>query len=666
MKRTAALIVTLAFVTCPARAEDKAEAEPASPFAHFPRPDNAEHVFGIATPRHHADVLSIAFRQKAKALVAFDTAGLLTVWSLKTGTMVHATKVTSHAMRAAVSPDGRYVAYGDGTNDAYDLSLRPRAIEQRTLSPLLKKSFDDHAQETVGIAELMFDKQTWFTDAAFTFGVFGNVEELAWKRSSRSVKVRSSYAIAGAGVSTAGWGSGIPTQLVRQGRGIAVYFGRTMWGVADGVRETTLGRPTGGIEFTTRFVVGMRARVTALTTDSVKSKWLIGADADGNIKRWGHDRKTLDDLTVLHEHNPKIGSIRQLWLSEDARVLFALGETALVGMNAQKGTVKWSIPHEGAHVTATATSSKLRVLARALAGGLIETYKLRSGGAGIDTPARAVLGANAGVGSRMELVGDDVGELTAENDYVVWTSDGSERLRFRADPAQHRAAAITTDGAVLQFVQRDADFVAVRQPTDEVAWTREGLTTSAAAVSADGQRLACTVADGVTVLNTSTGEDVSARPITGSLPALSLDGALVAVQTSSAVVVRDLKGTRVDEYPSPDKATIDSFALSPDGQTLAVSVTGKGVFVRARGVEGAGERKPHVGYKGAVALAFAADGATLLGGYADGTVVEWKPDTPPRLLFGHLGPVTGLRALPDGRIISTGADGQAFIWQAAE
>ena len=71
------------------------------------------------------------------------------------------------------------------------------------------------------------------------------------------------------------------------------------------------------------------------------------------------------------------------------------------------------------------------------------------------------------------------------------------------------------------------------------------------------------------------------------------------------------------------------------------------------------------GHKGALALAFSADGRCVLSGSDDQTAQLWDAQTGKELVAfeGHTGPVTSVALSPDGRLALTGSeDRTARLW----
>jgi WD40 repeat protein len=138
-------------------------------------------------------------------------------------------------------------------------------------------------------------------------------------------------------------------------------------------------------------------------------------------------------------------------------------------------------------------------------------------------------------------------------------------------------------------------------------------------------------------------------------------------------------GQPVWEQKAPSAAVAD-MAYSPDGRWLA-SACGREWLPSERGEvtlweAGTGvEIHKFPAYKaGVLGVAFSPDSRWLASGCADGMVRIWDTRDPagkPRELRGHIGMVTRVRFLPDGRLASAGGSlvgsefGEVKIWDLA-
>ncbi|WP_340559826.1 nSTAND1 domain-containing NTPase [Streptomyces sp. GSL17-111] len=181
--------------------------------------------------------------------------------------------------------------------------------------------------------------------------------------------------------------------------------------------------------------------------------------------------------------------------------------------------------------------------------------------------------------------------------------------------------------------------------------------------------------------------DVRTRRETAALadagvPAVfSPDGGTLAVGgEGGTVVLRDARTRRVvAELPAhrgEDGAWISRLAFSPDGRTLAVTVTGHGTGDDDKAAvqlwDVAEERRTDTleGHAGWVqALAFSPDGDTLATGANDATIRLWdvRGRRSPSVLTGHSGTVFALAFSPDGRTLaSAGQDRAVRLWDVPE
>ncbi|MFE2971425.1 trypsin-like peptidase domain-containing protein [Streptomyces sp. NPDC059340] len=201
------------------------------------------------------------------------------------------------------------------------------------------------------------------------------------------------------------------------------------------------------------------------------------------------------------------------------------------------------------------------------------------------------------------------------------------------------------------------------------------------AFSPDGRTLA-TSHDGwkVRLWDTRTRKQTGALTGVGS-PAFSPDGDTIATggQKGNVLLWDARTYQKIDElqvYRNDDGAWPSLLEFSPDGRTLAVTVTGYGTSDSAKStvqlwdVREKRRTATLTGHTGLVqSLAFSPDGDTLATGASDSTTRLWDVRRHRSLatLTGHNGTVFALAFSPDGRTLASGGqDRSVWLWDVRE
>jgi RNA polymerase sigma factor (sigma-70 family) len=151
--------------------------------------------------------------------------------------------------------------------------------------------------------------------------------------------------------------------------------------------------------------------------------------------------------------------------------------------------------------------------------------------------------------------------------------------------------------------------------------------------------------------------------------AISPDGKTVALADSSIRLFSLATGKQVGELSTPGGfgGSALCVAFSPDGKTLASGAHDN--LVRVWDVARAKELHRCTGHEGSVwSVAFTRDGKTLASGSLDNTVRLWDPATgkPRRTLTGHKGYVMSVAVTPDGKTLASASEDKTIrLWETA-
>jgi WD40 repeat protein len=130
-------------------------------------------------------------------------------------------------------------------------------------------------------------------------------------------------------------------------------------------------------------------------------------------------------------------------------------------------------------------------------------------------------------------------------------------------------------------------------------------------------------------------------------------------------------GQKLNAYPTKLGNVIERVASSPDGQWLALGMSGDGpnfnIHYRIINAKTFAVFREWSGMPAAVhALAWSVDGERIGLSGADGVIqiAQVQSGAVEQQLFGHTAAITGLDWSPAGRLLSTSVDGTARVWNA--
>ncbi len=254
-----------------------------------------------------------------------------------------------------------------------------------------------------------------------------------------------------------------------------------------------------------------------------------------------------------------------------------------------------------------------------------------------------------------------------------WDLGTGKQLRKFAAPIQNFVrAAFSADGNRAAILEGQQSLRVWDLRGDRQLWELHGagLATSLMALSPDGKLLALAAGnDGVMptfrLWDVDSGQEVPEVPAPASTVralAFAPDGKLLALADAQGLSLRDATSGREVRHLAAQAG--GAVAFSPDGKVLAL---GNGSSVDLVEVASGKALRRLTTPAAAHALAFAADGKTLVVGGADHIVRLWDTTTGKELLQppgGHQGAVMRAVYSPDGRAVATaGADGTIRLWE---
>jgi WD40 repeat protein len=253
---------------------------------------------------------------------------------------------------------------------------------------------------------------------------------------------------------------------------------------------------------------------------------------------------------------------------------------------------------------------------------------------------------------------------------VVLGSDGQAEIiaDYYSSESNGGGVALSPDGSRLAFTYADSAVIKDLTSGEEalVINSGGGSYVNGLAWSPDGDRLAVvgwseilrvwSAVDGELIFET---EALGARNVSWS----PVGHFLATVGSDSQVYIWHADGGDGAAELAGHDDVVTQAAWSPDGQYLASSSVDGTVIVWATD---SWEEIATLGNTGSamMAVTWSAD-SQYLAGASWSEIWLWsvdQPDEPLAVLEGHIGPISGLRWLNDGRLLSAGHDGTVRLW----